>query len=169
MSIDPALEAVFDKIPERDHNVLKEQHQITDLSKLVEKKYQLQQRQLKDVSADVQMVLDVLCSYLESLDQLSSFTWEGFENFCDFNDNSGDYVIDTAEEISVTMVTPALRHGREIKGFSVEHAFPSFELSNKPRRALVSLNLKQATELLENNDVPLDCDVSFRIQYVAAR
>ncbi len=77
--------------------------------------------------------------------------------------------VDTGEEISVTMVTAALRNGREIKGFSVEHSFSSFVLSNKPRRALVSLDLKQATALLQGNNVPVDRDVSFRIQYVATR
>lgn len=77
--------------------------------------------------------------------------------------------VDTTEEVSVTMVTPALRNGQEIKGFSVEHAFSSFDLSNKPRRALVSLDLKEATALLRGNNVPVDREVSFRIQYVAAR
>jgi class 3 adenylate cyclase len=77
--------------------------------------------------------------------------------------------VDAGEEINVTMVTPAMRNGREIKGFSVEHTFASFDLSNKPRRALVSLDLKKATALLEGNNVPIDCDVSFRIQYVASR
>ncbi len=77
--------------------------------------------------------------------------------------------VDEGEEINVTMVTPAIQDGHEIKGFSVEHSFASFELSNKPRRALVNLDLKSATSLLEKNRVPLECDVSFRIQYVAAR
>lgn len=77
--------------------------------------------------------------------------------------------VDVAEEINVTMVTPALQNGREIKGYSVEHTFDSFDLSNKPRRALVSLDLKRATSLLQGNNIPVDKDVSFRIQYVAAR
>jgi hypothetical protein len=53
---------------------------------------------MEGVSNDVQMVLNVVCLYLQSLDSLDSFTWESFENFCEFNDNSGDYELDLAEE-----------------------------------------------------------------------
>lgn len=77
--------------------------------------------------------------------------------------------VDPAEEVTVTMVTPAMRNGHEIQGFSVEHSFESFDVSNKARRALVSLDLKRALRLLETNSVPTDCDVSFRIQYVGQR
>jgi hypothetical protein len=101
MSVDKSLQEIMDNIPERDQQVLYQRHKITDLSKLVDVKSMLQQRALDGVCSDVQMVLEVLCTYLESLEDPSKFTWEGFESFCDFKDASGSehVVIDLAEEV----------------------------------------------------------------------
>lgn len=100
MTADQAFQQILDKIPERDQTALFAQHGITDFNKLVAKKSDFQQRQLTGVCSDVQMVLEVVCTYLESLDSTSSFTWEGLENFCDYNDNSGNAVIeDMADQI----------------------------------------------------------------------
>mmetsp|Transcript_5872 Transcript_5872/g.10911 ORF Transcript_5872/g.10911 Transcript_5872/m.10911 type:complete len:217 (+) Transcript_5872:347-997(+) len=98
MTNDQTFKELMDKIPERDQATLLHRHGITDFAKLVDKKDLLQQRQLDDVCADVQMLLEVVCTYLESLDSPSTFTWEGWENFCDFNDNSGDYVFEDIVE-----------------------------------------------------------------------
>jgi DNA (cytosine-5)-methyltransferase 1 len=91
MSVDQAFKEVLDKIPEPDAAALIA-HGITDLNKLVDKKSLFDQ--LEGICADVQMVLKVVCNYLESLDSTSSFTWEGFENFCEFNDTSGDAIVE---------------------------------------------------------------------------
>lgn len=102
MASDPAFKEVLDKIPERDQTALLTQHGVTDFNKLLSKKTAFQQRQLAGVCPDVQMVLDVVCSYLESLDSTSysSFTWAGLENFCDYTDNSGNAVVeDMADKI----------------------------------------------------------------------
>lgn len=98
MTADKALKEIFNNIPERDQAVLLREHGITDFAKLVDKKSELQQRKLTDVCADVQMVLEVVCMYMETLDSDSIFTWEGFANFCDFNDSSGASVIDDLVE-----------------------------------------------------------------------
>lgn len=98
MTADQAFQSLLNEIPEKDQRTLLSQHGITDLPKLLDKKLQLQERKLDGVCSDVQMVLEVVCTYLESLDSASSFSWEGLENFCDYTDNSGDYILDTAEE-----------------------------------------------------------------------
>lgn len=91
MTTDEAFKEILQNIPERDQAVLERQHGITNFSQLMDKKPQLQQRQLEDVCSDVQMGLEVVCTFLETLDETSSFTWEGFENFCEYNDKTGDY------------------------------------------------------------------------------
>ena len=96
---DKAFQEVLDKIPERDQGVLVRQHKVTSLSSLLDKRLQLEQRQLDNVCTDVQMVLEVVCKYAESLEESDPFTWEGFQNFCGYNDNSGDYQLDLPEEI----------------------------------------------------------------------
>ena len=98
MNADPAFEQILDKIPEKDQNSLKKQHGITNLNRLVEMKTQVEQRKLDNVCTDVQFALEVVCKYLDTLDDYSSFTWEGFENFCGFTDNSGDYVMDSVDD-----------------------------------------------------------------------
>jgi len=90
MSADQSFKQLLDNFPERDQAALSFQHGVTDFSKLLAKKSELQQRQLKDVCSDVQLILVAICNYVESLDSTSTFAWEGFENFCDFTDNSGD-------------------------------------------------------------------------------
>eukprot|EP00977_Amphora_coffeiformis_P019711 scaffold7405_cov204-Amphora_coffeaeformis.AAC.9 len=97
MSDDHSFKKLLDRIPERDQTALFTQHGITDFSKLLAKKSELEQRQLTGVCADVQMALAVACIYAESLDPSAIFTWEGLENFCDFTDNSGD---NTFEDLS---------------------------------------------------------------------
>ncbi|CAB9524005.1 Modification methylase [Seminavis robusta] len=92
------FEDILDHIPERDQAALQQQNGITDLSKLVDKKGQLQQRQLDGVCSDVQMALHLVCTYLESLDAASTFTWEGLANFSGFVDDSGNYDLDLADE-----------------------------------------------------------------------
>jgi hypothetical protein len=95
-----AFQDIMGKLPERDQGVLLRQHGVTSLSKLMDKKLKFQQRQFEDICSDVQMVLEVVCTYLESLDDIGSFTWEGFENFCEYIDNSGDYQFEMkAEEV----------------------------------------------------------------------
>jgi len=98
MNADPAFKQLLDKLPERDQSALLTQHRITSFVLLLTKKAELQQRQLAGVCSDVQMVLEVVCTYLESLDSLTSFTLEGLENFCDFDDKTGDYVIEDLTE-----------------------------------------------------------------------
>jgi hypothetical protein len=104
MNADPAFKQLLEKIPERDHAAL-EKHGIDDFSKLLDKKSQLQQRQLQDVCSDVQMVLEVVCNYVESLDSSTPFTWEGLENFCEFDDNSGDDIFEESAEQSTKKKT----------------------------------------------------------------
>lgn len=121
---DKALEEIFQRIPERDQAALR-QHGITSLSMLLDKKSQFQQRGLKNVCADVQMVLDVVCTYMESLESITSFTWESFENFCEFVDNSGDKVLDFADEI------------RQMKKTADEEADPEgYNLTNEERQQM---------------------------------
>ena len=100
MTSDPVFTDILDKIPERDQTALLIQLGIDDCNKLVAKKSDLQQRQLSSVCADVQLFLEVVCIYLESLDAYSSFTWAGLENFCDYTDNSGSAIVeDMADRI----------------------------------------------------------------------
>lgn len=98
MNIDPTFKQILDEIPERDQEALVQQHSITNFAELIAKRDNLQQRQLKDVCSEVQMVLEVACVYVESLDPSASFTWEGFQNFCDYNDNSG--VLDDGDDLN---------------------------------------------------------------------
>ena len=98
MSTDPSFEQILERLPERDAAALTSQHGVKNIENLLSIQSQLQLQQVKDVSPAVQMALHVACEYLETLDSASSFTWEGFENFCDFNDNSGADVIGVEEE-----------------------------------------------------------------------
>lgn len=102
---DRAFQEILDRIPERDQAALLQQHSVTTFSELLDKKSQLQQRLLKDVCSDVQMVLEVVCCYVETLDPTSSFTWEGFENFCDYNDKFGDGGHDDSLVFAEEMIT----------------------------------------------------------------
>lgn len=88
---DSAFKRLWENIPESDQARLAE-HGITDMTKLVANKAQLQKRELENVGYPVQTFLEVVCTYVQSLDSLSSFTWEGFENHCGFVDNSGENV-----------------------------------------------------------------------------
>jgi len=81
-------------IPKEDQIALCTQHGITDFSKLVAKKSEFQQRQLKDVCPEVQMVLEVVCNYVESLESTLNFTLEGYEKFCIVNDNLGEALME---------------------------------------------------------------------------
>jgi len=103
---DPILQKIYNVIPERDQTELLSQHGITSLPKLIEKKSELHQRELKCVCAEVQMMLEAVCCYVESLDSTSSFTWEGFENLCGYNDNSGDPIIDESDNEAMTKKKP---------------------------------------------------------------
>ena len=98
MASDPIIQQIWDKIPPVDQLALEDHHGVTSIDKLLSLKPQLVQSQLKGVGGDVQLVLKVICTFLESLDAPSSFTWEGFENFCEFVDNSGDNVLDEGDQ-----------------------------------------------------------------------
>jgi hypothetical protein len=98
MTADTILNAVFEQIPERDQSALLQKHGVTTIHKLMAMKNSLQQRALDGVCAEVQLVLQHFCTYLDSLDNTSTdFSWEGFENFCGYNDTSG---ITLAEDFS---------------------------------------------------------------------
>lgn len=90
MTSDPLFKEIFDKIPERDQMALLKDHGVTGLKDLMTKKNALQQRQLEGVCPEVQLVLEHLCTYLETLDKVTSFSWQGFENFCGYVDASGE-------------------------------------------------------------------------------
>lgn len=93
-----AFKEILDRLPERDQNALLHKHKITGLPKLLEKKMEFQRRQADGICPDVQMVLEVVCMYLSDLSVVDDFTWEGLENFCEYNDTSGDYQLDLAAE-----------------------------------------------------------------------
>jgi len=92
---DTDFQKVLDMLPEDDQNALKK-HGVGRFSDLTSKKEDLKHQRFGDVSPEVQMALNIMCIYLESLggaDQVSSsggFSWEGFENFCGYNDTSGE-------------------------------------------------------------------------------
>lgn len=100
MTSAPVFKELMDRIPERDQTALVTQHGIDDFNKLTAKKDVIHQRQLTGVCPDVQLFLEVVCTYLESLDtaSFSSFTWTefeaGLENFCDYTDNSGAAIVE---------------------------------------------------------------------------
>jgi hypothetical protein len=95
------LKQILEKIPESDQDILRKKHGIDCLDKLVGAKPSLEKCELQGVHNEVQVFLGVVCSYLESLDSPSYFAWEGFENFCGYNDFSGDDVLDLVEEVRV--------------------------------------------------------------------
>lgn len=96
---DPVLLEIFTKIPERDQTALLTEHRITNMAELVAKKSQLQQRALQGVCAEVQLFLEHLSTYLEELDSpATTFTWEGFMNFCGYVDTSGGVDLEDSGE-----------------------------------------------------------------------
>ena len=107
-------------IPQPDQDALRNIHQITTCDDLVKKKALMEQGKLEGVCADVQKDLVVLCAYMmESLESPSSFTWEGFANFCDYADASGDFVVDEDDEVAPKTSTPQKDFDEDAEGLNL--------------------------------------------------
>ena len=106
-------------IPLPDQDALREIHHITTCDDLLKKKALMEEGKLEGVCADVQKDLVVLCAYMmESLESPSSFTWEGFANFCDYADASGDFVIEEDDEAPKTS-TPQKDFDEDTEGLNL--------------------------------------------------
>ena len=93
------FQQILGMLPEEDRNALKKRG-ICTFSDLAKNKKELEQQRFGDgnVSPEVQMTLNVICIYLESLGAEGGggdgFGWAGFENFCGYNDTSGELPAD---------------------------------------------------------------------------
>lgn len=89
MTTSTNFQHILDELPDDDQDALQKQG-ISDFPGLVSKKEDLQHRRLNDVCPEVQLFLWTVCKYLERLDSETVFCLDGYKNFCEYNDSSGN-------------------------------------------------------------------------------
>lgn len=72
-------------------------------------------------------------------------------------------------KIKVQLVSPLMKDGKQIKGYSQWRDFSDFKYSSETGEPIVVLNISKAREYLSEEKVPKTRGVTFKIQYVPER
>lgn len=72
-------------------------------------------------------------------------------------------------KVTVTLISPKMKDGKEVKGYVRFREFKDFKYSSKAGEQIVILNLQEASKYLSEIKVPKARKVTFKIQYVPVR